>query len=232
MASKNTIEQVEENKQVKPKGRFFTFLLYPESLPEDWELQLEMLGAPMAISPIHDKDKSRVEGQEFKKAHYHVIYVAANPVTTHSVRMKIQRMLGKESIAKVQFVKYKMDNMYLYLTHESKDAIAKKKHKYNKKDIKELNNFDLDRYVTLDVEDKEDLLNEICDVIDDHDIANFRELRRFVKNHGEEYNLPSMKTINTVLRSHTGLIRLYFDGVYQERKYGRTDIDTTTGEIK
>ena len=232
MASKNTIEQVEENKQVKPKGRFFTFLLYPESLPEDWELQLEMLGAPMAISPIHDKDKSRVEGQEFKKAHYHVIYVAANPVTTHSVRMKIQRMLGKESIAKVQFVKYKMDNMYLYLTHESKDAIAKKKHKYDKKDIKELNNFDLDRYVTLDVEDKEDLLNEICDVIDDHDIANFRELRRFVKNHGEEYNLPSMKTINTVLRSHTGLIRLYFDGVYQERKYGRTDIDTTTGEIK
>ena len=232
MASKNTIEQVEENKQVKPKGRFFTFLLYPESLPEDWELQLEMLGAPMAISPIHDKDKSRVEGQEFKKAHYNVIYVAANPVTTHSVRMKIQRMLGKESIAKVQFVKYKMDNMYLYLTHESKDAIAKKKHKYDKKDIKELNNFDLDRYVTLDVEDKDDLLNEICDVIDDHDIANYRELRRFVKNHGEEYNLPSMKTINTVLRSHTGLIRLYFDGVYQERKYGRTDIDTTTGEIK
>ena len=232
MASKNTIEQVEENKQVKPKGRFFTFLLYPESLPEDWELQLEMLGAPMAISPIHDKDKSRVEGQEFKKAHYHVIYVAANPVTTHSVRMKIQRMLGKESIAKVQFVKYKMDNMYLYLTHESKDAIAKKKHKYDKKDIKELNNFDLDRYVTLDVEDKDDLLNEICDVIDDHDIANYRELRRFVKNHGEEYNLPSMKTINTVLRSHTGLIRLYFDGVYQERKYGRTYIDTTTGEIK
>ena len=159
-------------------------------------------------------------------------YVAANAVTTHSARMKIQRMLGKESIAKVQFVKYKMDNMYLYLTHESKDAIAKKKHKYDKKDIKELNNFDLDRYVTLDVEDKDDLLNEICDVIDDHDIANYRELRRFVKNHGEEYNLPSMKTINTVLRSHTGLIRLYFDGVYQERKYGRTDIDTTTGEIK
>ena len=143
MASKNTIEQVEENKQVKPKGRFFTFLLYPESLPEDWELQLEMLGAPMAISPIHDKDKSRVEGQEFKKAHYHVIYVAANPVTTHSVRMKIQRMLGKESIAKVQFVKQSMENMYLYLTHESKDAIAKNKQKYDKKDIKELNNFDL-----------------------------------------------------------------------------------------
>jgi|TARA_B100000809_G_scaffold216610_1_gene222369 hypothetical protein len=232
MASKNTIEQVEENKQVKPKGRFFTFLLYPESLPEDWELQLEMLGAPMAISPIHDKDKSRVEGQEFKKAHYHVIYVAANPVTTHSVRMKIQRMLGKESIAKVQFVKQSMENMYLYLTHESKDAIAKNKQKYDKKDIKELNNFDLDRYITLDVEDKDDMLNDVCDMIDEHGLANIRELRRFVKLHGAQYNLPSMKIVNSVLRSHTGLLRLYFDAVYQERRYGRRDFDKETGEIK
>src|SRR5699024_653018 len=232
MTSETSIEQVKEEKQIKPKGRYFTFLLYPESIPEDWETQLEMLGAPMAISPVHDKDKSNVEGQEFKKAHYHVIYVASNPVTTHSVRMKIQRILGKESLAKVQFVKQSMENMYLYLTHESKDAIAKNKHKYDKKDIKELNNFDLDRYITLDVEDKDDLLNEVCDMIDDHNLANIRELRRFVRKHGEEYNLPSMKIINSVLRAHTGLLRLYFDGVYQERKYGRTDFDEETGEIK
>ena len=236
MTNENSIEQAEEKemkvKQQKPKGRYFTFLLYPESIPDDWEVQLEMLGAPMAISPVHDKDKSNVQFQEYKKAHYHVIYVAANPVTADSVRVKIQRILGKESIAKVQFVKQNMENMYLYLTHESKDAIAKNKHKYDKKDIKELNNFDLDRYITLDVEDKDDLLNEVCDMIDEHNLANIRELRRFVRKHGEEYNLPSMKIINTVLRSHTGLLRLYFDGVYQERKYGRTDYDEETGEIK
>ncbi|HGK1495510.1 TPA: replication protein RepB, partial [Streptococcus pneumoniae] len=29
---------------------------------------------------------------------------------------------------------------------------------------------------------------------------------------------------------HTGLVRLYFDAVYQERKYGTT-IDKETGEI-
>ncbi len=43
------------------------------------------------------------------------------------------------------------------------------------------------------------------------DLANMRELRRFVKNHGNEYNLPSMKVINSVLRSHTGLLRLYLE---------------------
>lgn len=215
----------------KDKARYFTFLLYPESIPEDWETLLETIGVPMAISPLHDKDKSSVEGQEYKKAHYHVIYVAANPVTTHSVRKRIQRALGNESVAKVQVIKQSVENMYLYLTHESKDAIAKNKYKYNKKDIKLLNNFDIDRYVVLDVEDKDEMLNDVCDMIDEHGLANIRELRRFIKERGTEYNLPSMKIINSVLRSHTGLIRLYFDAVYQERKYKRSYIDSDTGEI-
>lgn len=216
----------------KDKARYFTFLLYPESIPNDWEMRLESIGVPIAISPLHDKDKSDVEGQEYKKAHYHVIYVAKNPVTADSVRFKIKGLLGDKSIALVKIIVTSIENMYLYLTHESKDALAKSKYKYSRKDIKLINNFDIDRYITLDVEDKDDMLNEVCDLIDEHDLANMRELRRFVRNHGTEYNLPSMKVINSVLRSHTGLLRLYFDAVYQERRYGRSDYDKETGEIK
>lgn len=216
----------------KEKARYFTFLLYPESIPEDWVERLELLGVPIAISPIHDRDLSKVEGQKYKKAHYHVIYVAKNPVTAESVRIKVKRCLGDKSVAMVKIVVTSMENMYLYLTHESKDAVAKNKVKYSRKDIRLINNFDIDRYITLDVEDKDDMLNEVCDLIDEHDLANMRELRRFVKLHGSEYNLPSMKVINSVLRSHTGLLRLYFDAVYQERKYGRSDINRETGEIK
>lgn len=216
----------------KDKARYFTFLLYPDSLPEDWEMKLESIGVPIAISPLHDKDLSDVKGQKYKKAHYHVIYVAKNPVTADSVRKRIQRTLGNKSVAMVQIVVQSMENIYLYLTHESKDAIAKNKRVYDKKDIKLLNNFDIDRYITLDVEDKDDMLNDVCDLIDEHGLANIRELRRFIRVHGAKYNLPSMKIINSVLRSHTGLIRLYFDAVYQERKYGRSDVDTETGELK
>lgn len=216
----------------KDKARYFTFLLYPESIPEDWEMRLETIGVPLAISPIHDKDLSGVEGQKYKKAHYHVIYVAKNPVTADSVRKKIKQLLGNNSIAMVQIVVQSMESMYLYLTHESKDAIAKNKVKYSKKDIKLINNFDIDRYITLDAEDKDDMLNNVCDLIDEHGLANIRELRRFMKAHGSVYGLPSMKVVNSVLRSHTGLIRLYFDAVYQERRYGRSDTDPETGEIK
>ena len=215
----------------KEKARYFTFLLYPESIPNDWIDNLELIGVPIAISPLHDKDLSDVEGQKYKKEHYHVIYVSKNPVTAESVRLKVKRSLGDKSVAMVQIVSTSMENMYLYLTHESKDAIAKNKHKYSKADIRLLNNFDIDRYVTLDVEDKDDMLNDVCDLIDDHNLANMRELRLFVKLHGVEYGLPSMKIINSVLRAHTGLIRLYFDAVYQERRYGRADIDKDTGEV-
>lgn len=161
-----------------------------------------------------------------------MIYVARNPVTADSVRKKIKAILGDKSIAKVQIVVSSMENMYLYLTHESKDAIAKNKVKYSKKEIQFINNFDIDRYVTLDVEDKDDLLNEVCDLIDDYDLANMRELRRFIRVNADDFNLPSMKVINSVLRAHTGLIRLYFDAVYQERRYGRNDVDSETGELK
>ena len=213
------------------KARYFTFLLYPESIPEDWETQLEITGVPMAISPLHDMDLSSVEGQKYKKEHYHVIYVAANPVTTHSVRKRIQRALGNKSVAKVQIIASSMENMYLYLTHESKDAIAKNKRVYDRKDIKLINNFDIDRYVVLDVEDKDELLNTVCDMIDEQSLANIRELRQFAALRGAEYGLPSMKVLNGVLRAHTGLIRLYFDAVYQERKYGKFKVDYQTGEI-
>ncbi|HEM4339588.1 TPA: hypothetical protein U1X86_002072, partial [Streptococcus suis] len=89
----------------KEKARYFTFLLYPESIPSDWELKLELLGVPIAVSPLHDRDKSDVEGQQYKKPHYHVIYVSKNPVTADSVRMKIKRSLGDNSVALVQIIR-------------------------------------------------------------------------------------------------------------------------------
>lgn len=214
------------------KSRYFTFLLYPESIPEDWLLKLELIGVPMAISPLHDQDKKEGKEKGLKKEHYHVIYIAKNPVTASSVRKRIQRSLGNKSVAMVQIIKTTVENTYLYLTHESKDAIEKNKYVYDKKDIKLINNFDVDRYITLDVEDKDDMFNLICDLIDNHNLANIRELRRFIRARGSEFGITSMSIVNSVLRSHTGLIRLYFDSVYQERKYGRTGIDPETGEVK
>lgn len=199
----------------KEKARYFTFLIYPESVPSDWELKLETLGVPMAISPLHDQDLSSVEGQKYKKAHYHVIYVAKNPVTVDSVRVKIKRVLGDKSVAKVQIVVHSMENMYLYLTHESKDAIAKNKRVYDKSDIKLINNFDIDRYVVFDESEKTEILNLILALIVKFKLQNIIDLNEFVANNGDAYGLPAMNKINDIIAGKTGIIRLYFDGNYQ-----------------
>ena len=39
----------------KEKARYFTFLLYRFN-SEDWEMRLELIGVPIAVSPLHDKD--------------------------------------------------------------------------------------------------------------------------------------------------------------------------------
>lgn len=218
----------------KAKSRYFTFLLYPESIPEDWELKLESLGIPIAISPLHDKDRKEGKEQGFKRAHYHVIYVTPNPVTAHSVRMRIRRLLGEKSIAMVQIVASSMENMYLYLTHESKDAIAKNKHVYSKADIKLLNNFDIDRYIVLDESEKKELRQKLLEIIDDYKIVNVIELSSFIKERGNEFGIGSMKYVNEVISSSSGIFRLYFDANYQcgyRPRYSKI-IDDDTGEIK
>ena len=230
------------------KGRNFAWLIYPESAPKDWKERLEKLDIPMAISPLHDKDVREIDlstideltaeeqatlkaGKKlYKKAHWHGLGHLDGPITAEGFRLKLKRALGDGVVSHVEIVDG-VKSYYDYLTHESKDAIKKKKHKYDKADLTFINNFDIDRYITLDVEDKEDLFNEICDIIDDHDLANMRELKNFVKYHGAEDGLPSMKVIRSVMKMSSGIIRLTFDAVYQERRYGRADIDKDTGEV-
>lgn len=57
-----------------------------------------------------------------------------------------------------------------------------------------------------------------------------REHKRFVLQNGRNYGVPSMKVENEVVSSHTGLVKLYFDVVYQEPRYGRS-VDMETGEV-
>ncbi|MBJ0921089.1 replication protein RepB, partial [Enterococcus faecium] len=67
-------------------------------------------------------------------------------------------------------------------------------------------------------------------------IANILELGKFVRKYGAAYGLISMRVVNKVIASKTGLMRIYFDGAYQARKNGireiELDIDLETGEIK
>lgn len=209
----------------KEKSRYFTFLLYPdgEGFPSDWEERLEKIGVPIAISPLHDKDKDRKNGG-YKKRHYHGIYIANNPVTADSVRLKLKAVLSSENmeckaLARVMIVYESLESMYLYLTHESKDAIKKNKYRYDKADIKHISNFDIERYITIDVETKNQTLKSLLQIIRAYSIPNILDLHDFVEENGMDYGIDMNLFLSTI-ESKSSILRLYFDGAYQRSKRG------------
>lgn len=230
------------------KARNFTFIIYPDSIPEDWELCLEKLDVPMAISPLHDEDETERKFEEltedekqivnnggkiYKKAHYHVLYIARNPVTTESVRKKIKRALGNKSLSHIEIVDG-VESVYKYLTHESKDAIKKNKHKYDSQDIIHLNDFDIDRYIFLDESQKRSLKNDLLSIVKKEHIVNVIDLMSFLDMYGEEYGIENMNYVQDVITSNASAFRLWFEGNYQcgYRARYSTIINSETGEIK
>lgn len=66
------------------KSRFFDFLVYDESVPDDWVGILRRSHCAFAISPIHQPD------DECKKPHYHVVFYSGNgPITLQAAKSKI-----------------------------------------------------------------------------------------------------------------------------------------------
>lgn len=221
----------------RDKSRYFTFLLYRDSAPSNYLELLESLNIPMALSPWHDQDvkaknftpdeqKLVAQGKVvFKKEHRHCIYIANNPVTANAVRNRLQRLFAKYTnkpvVSHVQIITTSVENTYAYLTHESKDAIAKHKHVYDSKDIVLLSNFDLVRYQVLDVEMKEDILNKILDVVYVNELENIIELRQYFAVCDDieaMFGVSDIRQLNKIIRENTGIIRLYLDGNYQNHQ--------------
>ena len=210
------------DKKQKPKGRQFTFLLYPENLPKDWETRLRDLDLPMAISPLHDKDIDKKMGG-FKKPHRHGIVIFPNPITQDGMTLKLNRALAhdgcKNCVPKVQFLVKGIQSTYLYLTHESESAKEEGKHVYDASKIKLFNNFDISRYVVLDASEKEDLLQDLIKIIYQNDLTNVFQLFGYLNElRAEGKPTPFEKDVLEVIKSNTGILRLFFDGAYQEEK--------------
>lgn len=66
-------KELEESKMATdPRKRNWTFLIYPDSAPENWEEIFASQNLPALISPLHDQDVNEADDEQ-KKPHYHVI---------------------------------------------------------------------------------------------------------------------------------------------------------------
>lgn len=64
------------------KSKYFTFLTYPESLPDNWQEQIRLSGLSIVVSPLHDSD-IKADGEKVKP-HYHNILMLPNTTTLNA----------------------------------------------------------------------------------------------------------------------------------------------------
>ena len=115
------------------KGRNWAFVVYPESLPKNWEEIITETGLPMVFSPLHDKDVNPTG--EVKKSHYHVICYYENPTTSRAVKEYVTDKLNGTIPIKLE----SMTGMYRYHLHLDNPE----KYQYDDRDRKFFNGFDV-----------------------------------------------------------------------------------------
>lgn len=104
------------------KSRNWTFLVYPESAPEDWE---DILAGYTYCYCLHDKDVEKDTGK-LKKAHIHVLMTFEGPTTYTSVKQLTDRLNGPEPQPARS-----LRGMIRYLIH----ADNKNKYHYSREDL-------------------------------------------------------------------------------------------------
>lgn len=153
-------------------GRSWAFVIYPESLPENWKEIIIDTGLPMAISPLHDRDVNPT-GEE-KKAHYHVICYYENATTYNNVKQNVTDKLNGTVPIKLE----SMRGMYRYHLHLDNPE----KYQYDDRDRTFYNGFDIDFASKLTRTEIDKLIREIHTFINDNDIIEYIDLLDILKD--------------------------------------------------
>ena len=174
------------------KSRLWSFVFYPESMPEDWKNILEMSGFQIAVSPLHDKDVTS-EG-ELKKAHYHIIVYNQNELS-HTTIQRLAKRLNAPPLVKVARSR---DGLYNYLNHKN----AQDKYQYTDEPLL-INDFDINKIPEVDVEASRDLLAELLQWIELCNIIELSDLVNFIKDDRQllDYTMKKITFVNSLIRS-------------------------------
>lgn len=176
------------------KGRNWAFVMYPESMPEDWFYKLQMTGLPIAISPLHDKDVNPTG--ETKKAHYHVICYYENPTTLNNVKENVTDLVNATIPIKLE----SMVGMYRYHLHLDNPE----KTQYDDRFRTFINGFDVNKVDSLTYTEINKLLFEIQQLIKDNSILEYSELLDLLHD-------SSLMNMWDVARNHTTFLKAYID---------------------
>lgn len=161
------------------RARVWTFITYPESMPENWEEIIEdEITVNMVVSPVHDRDILKDSNPEknkyhpYKKPHYHNM-ISFSQVKSYSQVIEVVKKLGASHVQQV----HSTHSMIRYFIH----ADQKNKAQYKKEDIKAFNGADVDRMFTINDKERYQMIADILDFIDDNELTEYSDLLNYAR---------------------------------------------------
>ena len=191
------------------KARYWTAVLYPECMVNDWEENIDdILQVPFEYA-IHDRDKCSDDDE--RKTHVHVVIAFGNTTTYKHALSMFQKLQPN-----IQYCEQVLNIRYIheYLIHNTESCKKKNKYLYDASCRISGNGFDIGCYEQLSITDKRKMLRQLCDFVCEYEIYNFVDFYNHVfDKFGDDYF--------EVISSYSGLIERLCKGNYLKRSISR-----------
>lgn len=186
------------SKSKDQRARTWTFVVYPESAPENWRDILSDYHIPWVESPLHDKDVN--PDGEVKKAHWHIILFFDGKKSFEQVQ-EITDALNAPIPQKTANAK----GLVRYLIHMDNPE----KYQYKRDDIVCHCGAEIDEYFALSASSKNAVLWEIIEFIRENQVESLVEFMGYIQSTNKR------DWFDVTANRNTMIIKAVIDSVYQ-----------------
>lgn len=149
------------------RTRNWTFVVYPESAPENWIECLKALCVPFVVSPLHDMDLEKDGSGALKKAHWHVLIL----------------FKGKKSYNQVKTITEAINATTPQICHDATGLVRyfahldnPDKYQYSTSDIQGFCGADPSEYLKPTSGERHQIINEMMQFVRDNHVIEFQDL--------------------------------------------------------
>lgn len=154
-----------KTKKKDERTRNWTFVVYPESAPENWRDIIDELHVPWVESPLHDKDVN--PDGEIKKPHWHVMIMFSSNKSYEQIR-EITMKLRSPNPQKVANAK----GMVRYFAHMDNPE----KYQYKKSEIVAHAGAEISKYLSVTTAERYELIREMMEFVNINGIIEMKDL--------------------------------------------------------
>ncbi len=183
------------------RARTWTFIVYPESAPQNWRELLDECHVSWVESPLHDKDIN--PDGTVKKPHWHIILLFDGNKSYDQIK-EITDSLNAPVPQKTANTK----GLVRYLIHKDNPE----KYQYKREEIVCHGGAEIEQYFEMSSSSRERVLWDIMQFIRDEEITSYSAFIGYCQD------TDNREWFSIATRYYTLAIRTLIDSVYQDQR--------------